>query len=115
MVSNAFGPLNGLGSSGVTFRAVSFLVRSRAGHHAEHEISKERNGKCGISMGRTVNHALLDDAIAQWRDCLYFVPKGFGYISGALWPCPEVSHGTQILLFAWCQPVEPDPDKALVE
>jgi len=66
-------------------------------------------------MCRAVNHAFLDQSIANWCNTLDLDAKAFGDFAGTLHRLAHIGESAQILFLSWSQAIESDTEEVCIQ
>ena len=84
------------------------------GHGPHHEAVEERDREREFTVGRAVDHALLDQAGAVRSQAHSLHPECRSNVTDAVGACAQTGHGSQESLFGGRQSVETHSEKVLV-
>src|ERR1017187_43782 len=84
-------------------------------HRPEHELVEQWHGECHIAMRRAENHPLLNKLGSSGAKAVDFHAECVGDLAATARARSKTGHGAQKPLLAWCEPVEADTEKILIQ
>src|SRR5271169_3689325 len=84
-------------------------------HNSLHEVRKQRYGKGGIAVRRTVDHALFDEPVTHRSDALDLDLEALSDIARPLGRVSQVCERAKVVLLTWRQSVEPNSEEIRIQ